>query len=579
MKFELTKGSRSRILAVAILLIAAIFVGRLFYLQVIQHDYYVALAAEEQQSRFVIPANRGMLYAKSGDEPVQLVMNQAVYTVFADPKIVTEEEEIVASLKGIAGGNTRPEFEKLLEKKDSRYQILATKLSRVQADKLKEKGYSGIGFQENSQRVYPEGALAAHVLGFVNAEGVGNYGIEGALNDELNGKDGVLQAVTDVRNVPLTVGNNNVRIPKQDGKNVVLSIDRSVQSKVEQALVSAAERTGATNVSAVVLNPKNGEVMAMANLPNYSPGEYFKAEDVAVFNNNVISGPYEPGSTIKAFTMATAVDKNVAKPTDTYVNTDSIRVEDRTITNATKGRTGTITFQTAMQWSLNTGFVTLAQRLGDGTQITQGARETMYDYFYNKFRLGQRTGIELANEATGSIIAPNQPTGNAVRYSNMSFGQGMETTMLQVAASYGALINGGNYYTPTLIDGYMEEGQYVENDQPEPAAKGIIKPSTSNEIRQMLITARAAGFPGADRAGFDVGGKTGTSQVIENGQYSTNETIASYVGFGGADEPEYVIMVQVSGKDREFQGARDAMPIFTDISNWMIEYLKLQPKG
>lgn len=579
MKFELTKGSRSRILAVAILLIAAIFVGRLFYLQVIQHDYYVALAAEEQQSRFVIPANRGMLYAKSGDEPVQLVMNQAVYTVFADPKIVTEEEEIVASLKEIAGGNTRPEFEKLLEKKDSRYQILATKLSRVQADKLKEKGYSGIGFQENSQRVYPEGALAAHVLGFVNAEGVGNYGIEGALNDELNGKDGVLQAVTDVRNVPLTVGNNNVRIPKQDGKNVVLSIDRSVQSKVEQALVSAAERTGATNVSAVVLNPKNGEVMAMANLPNYSPGEYFKAEDVAVFNNNVISGPYEPGSTIKAFTMATAVDKNVAKPTDTYVNTDSIRVEDRTITNATKGRTGTITFQTAMQWSLNTGFVTLAQRLGDGTQITQGARETMYDYFYNKFRLGQRTGIELANEATGSIIAPNQPTGNAVRYSNMSFGQGMETTMLQVAASYGALINGGNYYTPTLIDGYMEEGQYVENDQPEPSAKGIIKPSTSNEIRQMLITARAAGFPGADRAGFDVGGKTGTSQVIENGQYSTNETIASYVGFGGADEPEYVIMVQVSGKDREFQGARDAMPIFTDISNWMIEYLKLQPKG
>ncbi len=579
MKFELHKGSRSRILAVAILLIAAIFVGRLFYLQVVQHDYYVALAAEEQQSRFVIPASRGMIYAKSGNEPVQLVMNQTVYTVFADPKTVTEDREIITSLKEIAGGNTRPEFEKLLEKKETRYQILATKLSRIQADKLKEKGFSGIGFQETSQRVYPEGALAAHVLGFVNTEGVGNYGIEGALNDELNGKDGVLQAVTDVRNVPLTVGNNNVRIPKQDGKNIVLSIDRSIQSKVEQALVSAAERTAASNVSAVVLNPKNGEVMALANVPKYSPGEYFKAEDVAVFNNNVISGPYEPGSTIKAFTMATAIDKNVAKASDTFVNTDLIRVEDRTISNATKGITGTISFQTAMQWSLNTGFVTLAQRLGNGSEITPAARETMYDYFYNKFRLGQRTGIELANEASGTLIAPNQPTGNAVRYSNMSFGQGMETTMLQVAASYGALINGGNYYTPTLIDGYVEDGEYKENPQPEPAAKGVIKPSTSNEIRQMLITARAAGFPGADRAGYSVGGKTGTSQVVKNGQYSTSETIASYVGFGGANEAEYVIMVQVSGKDREFQGARDAMPIFTDISNWMIEYLKLQPKG
>lgn len=417
------------------------------------------------------------------------------------------------------------------------------------------------------------------MLGFVNTEGVGNYGIESALNDELNGTDGLLQAVTDVRNVPLTVGNNNVRIPKQDGKNIVLSIDRTIQSKVEQALVSAAERTGASNVSAIVLNPKNGEVMAMANLPTYSPGEYFKVEDVAAFNNNVISGPYEPGSTIKAFTMATAIDKNVAKPTDTFVNTDSIRVEDRTISNATKGQTGTITFQTAMQWSLNTGFVTLAQRLGNGSEITPAARETIYDYFYNKFRFGQRTGIQLANEATGIVIAPDQPTGNAVRYSNMSFGQGMETTMIQVAASYAALINGGNYYAPTLISGYVENDEYVRNDQPDPAAKGIIKPSTSAEIRNMLTTARAAGFPGADRAGYRIGGKTGTSQVIKNGQYSTTETIASYVGFGGADQPEYVIMVQVSGENREFQGARDAMPIFTDISNWMIEHLKLQPKG
>jgi cell division protein FtsI/penicillin-binding protein 2 len=467
----------------------------------------------------------------------------------------------------------------LLAKKESRYQILATKLTRLQADKLKEKDFYGIGFQETSQRVYPEGSLAAHVLGFVNTEGVGTYGIEAALNDELNGKDGVLQAVTDVRNVPLTVGNNNIRIPKQDGKNIVLSIDRTIQSKVEQALLSGVERTGASNVSAVVLNPKNGEVMALANLPTYSPGEYFKAEDVAVFNNNVISAPYEPGSTIKAFTMAAAVDKNVAKPTDTYVNTDSIQVEDRTITNAVEGKTGTITFQTAMQWSLNTGFVTLAQRLGNGSDITPAARNTIYDYFYHKFRLGQKTGIELASEAAGTVISPDQPTGNAVRYSNMSFGQGMEATMLQVAASYGALINGGNYYTPTLIDGYIIDDKYVENNQPEPAAKAIIKPSTSAEIRDMLVNARLSGFPEADRSGYSVGGKTGTSQVIKNGQYSTTETIASYVGFGGVDEPEYVIMVQVSGKDREFQGARDAMPIFTEISNWMIEYLKLQPKG
>ncbi len=579
MNLELQKGSRSRILAAVILIIVAIFVARLFYLQVIRHDYYVELAASEQQSRFTIPASRGLIYAKSGENTVPLAMNQTVYTVFADPQTVTEKEEITTALRDIAGGNIRKDFEKLLDVPDSRYQILATKLTRVQADKLKEKNFSGIGFQENSQRVYPEGNLAGQVLGFVNAEGVGSYGIEGYLNEDLEGQDGLLQAVTDVGNVPLTIGNNNVRIPKQDGKNVVLTIDRNVQSKVEEALKAAADRTGATNVSGVVIDPKTGKVLAMANLPSYSPGEYFKVSNVGVFNNNVISGPYEPGSTIKAFTMAAGIDTNAIRASDRFNNTDSIRVQDRVISNATKGITGNITFETAMQWSLNTGFVTIAQRLGDGEQITREARETMYEYFAERFRLGQPTGIELSSEAAGSIVAPSQPTGNEVRYSNMSFGQGMEATMLQVAAGFGALVNGGSFYKPTIIDGFITENGFEQIEEADPVEKGLVKPSTSNEIRRVLTEARRAGFPGVDRSGYNIGGKTGTSQVIVDGEYSSTQTTASYIGYGGADTPEYVIMVQVSGKDKVFQGARDALPIFTDISNWMIDYLKIQPKG
>jgi len=579
MNLELLKGSRSRILAAVILFIAAIFVARLFYLQVIRHDYYVELAASEQQSRFTIPASRGLIYAKSGENTIPLAMNQTVYTVFADPQIVTEKDEITTALRDIAGGNIRKDFEKLLDVPDSRYQILATKLSRVQADKLKEKNFSGIGFQENTQRVYPEGDLAGQVLGFVNTEGVGSYGIEGYLDEELQGQDGLLQAVTDVGNVPLTIGNNNIRIPKQDGRNVVLTIDRNIQSKVEDALQAAAGRTGATNVSGIVMDPRTGKVLAMANLPSYSPGEYFNVNDVSDFNNNVISGPYEPGSTIKAFTMATGIDTNAIRPSDRFNNTDSIRVQDRVISNATKGITGNITFETAMQWSLNTGFVTIAQRLGDGEQITREARDTMYEYFYERFRLGQSTGIQLSNEAAGAIVAPDQPTGNEVRYSNMSFGQGMDATMLQVAAGFGALINGGTFYKPTVIDGFITENGFEQIEESELVEKGLVKPSTSTEIRRVLTDARRAGFPGVDRAGYSVGGKTGTSQVIVDGQYSSTQTTASYVGYGGADTPEYVIMVQVSGKDKVFQGARDALPIFTDISNWMIDYLKIQPKG
>lgn len=580
MKLELLKGSRSRILAGVIFAIMAVFVGRLFYLQVIQHDYYLKLAQEEQQAQFKIPASRGVIYAKNGSEPVQLVMNETVYTVFVDPQVVDDKSKVVDTMKKIAGGNVRTDFDKLIDKKESRYQIIATKVTRVQADKIKAENLHGVGFQEVSQRVYPEGQLASQVLGFVNNEGVGNYGIESALNDELKGKDGLLKTVKDISNVPLTIGDKNVKDPKQDGKNYVLSIDRNVQSHAEQALLAGLQRTGATQGSVLVMDPQTGKVLAMANLPTYNPGEYFKVEDSAAFNNGTISAPYEPGSDVKTFTMATGIDKGVVKATDTYNNTDYIEVDDRTITNATKGHTGIITFQTALTWSLNTGFVTVAQRLGDGKEITKGARDTMYEYFHNRLGLGEKTGIELANEAKGTVISPDEADGNAVRYSNMAFGQGLDATMIQVTAGFSAIINGGNYYKPTILDGYIDDGGvYHQNPKNAPTKTGVVSSSTSDQIREMTHVARSSSFGSVDKPGYYIGGKTGTSQVIINGQYSETETVGTYLGYGGVDQPKYVIMVQVSGKDKQLQGARDALPIFTDISNWMLEYLKIQPKG
>ncbi len=578
MNLDLPKNGYSRKLAYVILAIAALFVLRLFYLQIIKHSYYVDQARAIQERRFVLPAQRGEIYALDGESPVKLVMNQTVYTVFADPKTITQKDEIIETLREVAGGNLRQGFADLLDQTDTRYQVLGTKLTTTQRDKIKAKNYYGIGFQAVSQRVYPEGKLASQVLGFVNAEGTGAYGIEGYMNERLKGEDGLLQSVADVRDVPLTIGKNNIRIEPQNGDDLVLSIDRNIQSKVEQAILAGVDRTGAPQISALVMNPNTGRVMAMANYPSYNPAEFYKVRDAAIFNNNTISVPYEPGSTIKAFTMATAIDKNVAHATDTYNNTDYITVGDRTISNASKGRTGLITFQTAMEWSLNTGFVTIAQRLGDGRNINRTARDTMYDYFYNRFRLGQATGVELSNEAYGSIISPQSSMGNEVRYSNMSFGQGMESTMLQVAAGFSSAVNGGTYYQPSVVAGVLKGGE-IESTKPEVKQAGLIAGSTSRELVGMLQQARRSSFPGADKPGYIVGGKTGTSQVIRNGAYSEAETIASYVGFGGSDRPEYVIMIQVAGKDRVWQGSRDAMPIFTDISNWMIDYLKLRPKG
>ncbi len=579
MQLSFQKGSRSLVLGGLLLVMMALFVVRLFYLQIIKHDDYVAQATAEQVKPLTIPAKRGLIYAMDGDTPVQLVMNQTVYTLFVDPATVTQPDKVKDVVRRVAGGNLRSNIDKLIAKKETRYQIIGTKLSRQQAEMIKKENLKGVGFQEVSQRVYPEGGLAAQTLGFVNAEGAGQYGVEESLNDRLTGHDGLLKSVTDISGVPLTIGNQNINKPAKNGDNIALTIDRNVQAYTEKALAAGLERSHATHGSVVVMDPQSGKVMAMANLPTYKPAEFTKVTDADAFNNPVITKPYEPGSDIKTFTMATGLDKGVIQPDSTYNNTDYIKVEDRTITNATKGQTGPITMQTALNYSLNTGMVTVAQRLGDGNSITLGARQSLYDYFHNRFGFGQKTGIELAGEQAGIIISPDRVEGNAVRYSNMTFGQGMDLTMIQVASAFGALVNGGTYNYPTIIAGTVaKDGSLTPAPQKAPRT-GVISAATSEKIHQMIHTARTTFYAKNDKPGYDIGGKTGTSQTIENGKYVDNQTIGTYLGYGGDTTPRYVIMVEVSGKNMNLQGNKDAMPIFTDISNWMIDYLKLQPKG
>ena len=578
MKSKLKKMSRTNILGLALLLAFSAIVVRLFQLQIIDNEKYLALADAEQMKRFEIPAQRGLIYAMDGKTPTKLVMNESIYTVFADPQMIKDDEksEIISKIKEVAGGNVRDGLESLLDKKESRYQILATKISRKQAEMIKESDFTGIGFQETSQRVYPEGQLASQVLGFVNSEG-GQYGIEGALNDELSGKDGQLKTVTDVSGVPLTIGSRDIDTPAEDGKNVVLSIDRNIQAQAEKILKNKLESSGAKDGSVIVMDPQTGKVMAMANYPTYNPAEFSTVTDASVFMNGTTTSAYENGSVLKSLTMAMGIDTGVASPSDTYYNKDFVEIEDRTIKNAVLGHTGMITFQTAMNYSLNTGMVEIASRLGGG-QINKTARDTMYNYYHDRFGLGEKTGVEVYEEK-GTVISPENAEGNAVRYSNMSFGQGMNTTMIQAASAFSSIINGGTLYKPIVINGEItSSGEYKQADA-EVRQENVIKSTTSDQIRDVLVTARNSVGTTNDLAGYRVGGKTGTSQTIENGGYVDYQTIGSYLGFGGNNTPKFVIMVAVSGAGQNLQGTQDAGPIFTELSNWMLTYLKIQPEG
>ncbi len=559
-------------------IVMAVFVVRLFYLQVIEHGKYVSLARAEQEKRLVIPAKRGEIYLMDDGKPYRIVMNQTVYTMFVDPSIVNKPTEVLAAIREVVGGNTVEGYAERITQKKTRYQVVARKVSHTQAELIRKRALNGVGFHAETARIYPEKSLAAQILGFVNFDGVGQYGVEGKFDKELQGTDGLLQSVTDVANVPLTIGDKNIDIAPKNGQSIVLTIDRSVQSYVEQALADGLKRTGADSGSAIVMDPNTGKVLAMANLPTYDPGQLAGITNFTQVNNGVITTPYEPGSVMKTFTMATGIDTGAVKPDSTYVNTDYIQVGDRTITNASKGQTGTITLQHALNWSLNTGMVTVAQRLGDGKNINLDARNTMYDYLFNKFRLGQPTGIELMGERAGIIPAPTIP-GAANQYATISFGQGMDLTMVQVAAGFSALINGGTYHTPTVIEGALMPDKTLRRNSNQKTYNGVIKASTSEQMREMILKSRGAFASSKDRQGYNVGGKTGTSQTFANGQIVEGQTIGTYLGFGGDTTPKYVIMVQVSGKNKNLGGSDDVNPIFTDISNWMIDYKKLQPKA
>lgn len=582
MRFKFAQG-RINFLTSATLVLMALFVGKLFFLQIVQHQYYADMANSEQMKQFVLHAKRGEIYSFDAGQPKKLVMNQTVYTVWVDPTVVTDKQEIVRAVSEVAGGNTRPNFSKYLDVKNTRYQVLATRVSQKQAEMLKAKKLQGIGFDAVIQRVYPEGSLASQLLGFVDAEGNGKYGFEQANDSMLKGRDGTLRTVTDIRDVPLSIGANNINKPAVDGKNYVLSIDRNIQAQTEKALSDGIDRVGATQASAIVMDPTNGRVLAMANLPSYDPSQLSQVSDPALFNNAVISSPYEPASDIKAFTMAVGVDKGVITPATTYVNTGQTQVEDIVINNASKNPelSGTISMQTALNWSLNTGVVKVAELLGDGRNINYKARETIYDYFHNRFRLGTLTGVELAGEQKGIIVPPTEVEGNAVRYSNMVFGQGMDVTLLQVASGFCSLINGGTYYEPTVIAGVMDGNNQFQADKSKAKYDGVISRSSSETVKEMVHQSHYATYrPHNEPAGYYIGGKTGTAQAVKNGKYIFEETVGTYLGFGGevGKPSRYVIMVTVSGKNMKLGGG-DAKPIFLDISNWLINYLGLAPEA
>jgi cell division protein FtsI/penicillin-binding protein 2 len=558
-----------------IMIVAGIFILRLFYLQVIRHSYYQEQAQASQLKRYEIAAERGAIYAQDGAETAPLVLNERRYNIIADPEIIIDKEKTAEEVAAIVKGDKQA-IQKQLENV-SRYEILASKQTKeVKAaiENAYEKGeIEGVFTERTNLRIYPQGSLAANVLGFVDDEGVGRYGLEEALQAELGGTPGRVKALTDRNGIPLLATGENIVEDPISGTDTVLTIDLNMQRQVEQLLEAGLEAARSESGDIIVLDPSSGAIKAMASYPTYDPAKFYEIEDTRLFNNSTVSAPLEPGSVMKALTAAAALDSGSVGRDQTYYDPSFYSIDGATVRNIEEdGGAAVRSISDILRFSLNTGATWLLMQMGNG-ELNQQGRERWHSYMTEHYRFGTATGVEQGFEETGFVPDPNDGFGLNIRYANTSFGQGMTVTPLQMAAAVASVVNGGTYYQPTLVAGYGV-GERFQANEPKILKESVVSKEVSDTIVEFMQTVVAGNSVtrNAQREGYIVGGKTGTAEIARpEGGYYDDRFNGTYVGFVGGDSPEYLVFVRVDDPGiGGYAGSQAAAPMFVSVVDLLV---------
>ncbi len=742
------------ILIVGVSLLTLILVVHLFIIQVIQHDYYEAIASNEQAGSTEVPAQRGEIIIKdhhSGEEFL-LATNTTLNLIYADPTLIRDavyvadvlspllfnieyeratdnerikeistrlapeltQEEIDKLLKPLTDEELKTQFrqnliQKISEKQrqkillaedleeadkkgiqslsltgveivensvyayppnianknsyaeslatyvkippetlaqilvgENRYVVLQRKLQPevsteieklVKEDKkLKEdsRKLSGLGLKEEYFRFYPEGDLAAEIIGYVNREGIGQYGIESSFNTELTGIAGKFQTKKDSIGRQITVG-ESILTPAVDGDDVVLTIDRSIQLKVDEILAQAVKDYQADDGQVIVMNPQTGEILAMSHYPTFDPNNYgdvFKKEEITlssedmkklyptkdpgiyyyyyndfttdryfifeqkdengnshyyryknlfgpeVYQNKIVSWPYEPGSAFKPIVMSMAIDDGDVTPNTTYNDTGPVGVDFNVYTQEydfeiknSLGYFGLVNMQTVIAKSLNTGMTFVAKKIGPAL---------LYSYL-KKFGFLDRTDIELDSEMTGIIEYYEDWTESEL--ATKGFGQGLTITMIQLANAYSALANGGVLMQPHLVEEVRHDDGTVTKNDPQ-TLRRVISEDTAAKLTKMLVYSAEEGEARQGQVqNHFIAGKTGTSQTYKYGEAITvkGSTIATFGGYGPIDNPQFVIIVKFDRTRTNEWGSATAAPTFSKIAEYLFDYYNIPP--
>ena len=544
---------RVGLLFAAFLLCFLIIVGRAFWLQGVKGGALASEAISQQSETVTVPGLRGSLLDRSGS---QLAASEDAATIYATPYQVKNPPKAAEKLASILELDKGDVLRDLTA--DSGFSYIAHKVSLEQAGRIERLQLEGIGELPDSRRTYPQGEMAGQVVGAVGSENQGLTGLEAGEESVLRGEDGERRIVTDALGDPIRLETVN---EASDGEDIQLTLDPLIQKETERALAGVGETYAPKGATAIVMDPRSSQILAMANWPPVDPNDLSTASNDDLVNK-ATGFTYEPGSTFKAFTVAAALEEKLVTPTSSFVLPPSIQVADRTIEDAEARPTETMSVAEILAHSSNVGAVTIGLEVG----------AEKFSKWIDRFGFGRPTKVQFPAEEQGIVPELDEYSGSSM--GNLPIGQGLAVTPMQMMAGYAAIADGGILKQPQLIE------RIGDDEVHEPKGHRVIDAGVAAQVREMLEGVLAAGGTASEVSvpGYTLAGKTGTAEVAENGGYSETKYVASFIGFAPAQDPKFLAAVIVDQPQGDIYGGSVAAPAFGEIASFALPYLGVAPE-
>ncbi len=534
---------------------------KLFYWQVLSSENLSSLAQRQRNTSNTITASRGKIFSSDG---TPLVINKRSFGIYLEPKKIKDRDKLFETLTreiGIEASTISAYFqnESLL------WIPIVHKVDESKMTRIKEANIRGIAFLEEQQRYYPEASMAAHLLGFVgkNAEDrdQGYFGVEGFYNEQLAGRDGIINQENDAAGNPILSGDRQI-IPAENGRDITLYLDKTIQFIVENKLKQGIEKYGAKGGSVIIMDPTSGGILAMASYPSYDGSEFSKYP-AEYYKNPAISSFYEPGSTFKTLIMSMAINENKVKAETRFNEDGPVEIGGYTIRTWNQKYHGDISLAQILEYSSNVGMVFVEKQL---------LKEKFLEYLDN-LGIGHLTGVDLQEESSPELRPQNK--WYEIDYATASFGQGIAVTPLQMITATIVIANGGKLIEPHVVKSINLADNKTINIRPK-IIRNVISEKTANIVKEMMVSAVDNGETKYLKPnGFRVAGKTGTAQIPISGHYEENKTIASFVGFAPAEKPRFVMLVTINEPTSSPWGSETAAPLFFAIAKEIFPYMKI----